>query len=126
MLNNSHESLFHVQCYSEIPNNIQFKKELVSAANQHKFCFTMYPIYSLRRAPGVVCCSLYFEFFLHCCRLVLLVFPTLDESVAGCSYPALCTSSTVVPARVPELFIIVSIQHTVIFLQAANSFFSCA
>lgn len=69
MLTNLPESLFCVQCYSKIPNNIQFKKKLVSAANQHKFCFTMYPIYSLRRAPGVVCCSLYLEFFSHCCKL---------------------------------------------------------
>lgn len=94
----------------KIPNNIQFKKELVSAASQNKFCFTMYPIYSLRRAPAVARCSLYFVFFLHSYSLVLLVFTTLNEAVAGCSHPTLCTWSTVVSVGVPELFITVSIS----------------
>lgn len=110
MLTNSHEPLFRVQCCSKIPNNIQFKKELVSAANQHQFCFTMYPIYSLRRAPGVVCCTLCLVFFLTLLQLWFFVFSTLEEAVAGCSHPALCTCSTVAPVGVPGLFL-VGCQH---------------
>lgn len=49
--------------------NFQLKKELLSAANQHKFCFNIHPIYPLRRPPAVVCL-----FTLFCIFLMLLQF----------------------------------------------------
>lgn len=49
--------------------NFQFKKELVSTANQHKFCFNIHSIYSIRAAPAVI-----YLFILFCIFLTLLQF----------------------------------------------------
>lgn len=91
--------------------NIQFKKELLSAANQHKFCFTIYPIYSPRGAPAVACLLALFCIFL---MLSLLGFANLltilNKAVAVCSHTAQYTCNTVVSVGVPELFIIVIIS----------------
>lgn len=123
MLTNLHESLFRVQCYSKIPNNIQFKKELVSAANQHKFCFTMYPIYSLRRAQAVVCLLTLFCIFLI---LLQLGFTCLYPSPWRCC--RVFTSCTVHVQHSGILLVFQSCsllsapQHMVVLLQPANYF----
>lgn len=107
--------------------NIQFKKELVSAANQHKFCFTSYPIYSLRRAPAIVCLLALFCIFLTLLQLPFAHFLTiLDKAVAVCSHTTQHTCNTVVSVGVPELFIIVIISaHCTVTAGCQLLFFTC-
>lgn len=88
--------------------NIQYKKELLSADEQHKFCFTIYPIYSLREAPVAVCLLTSFCIFLTLLQLGFAnLLTTLDKAIAVCSHTAQHTCSTVVSVGAPELFIIV-------------------
>jgi len=109
------------------PQNFQFKTELVSAASQHKFFFTIYPIYSLRRAPAVVCLLTLFCIFLTLLQLGFTHFLTiLDKAVAVCSHTAQYTCNKVISVGVPELFIIVIISaHCAATAACQLLFFMC-